>query len=269
MEKAEKQFIIKDLKHWTKQYDALPQYGFISGDHTFRSRRIFQARYLGPDSIVLTTTPNETNDSEFEVDEKYITDKFVSFSSLKYAYENQWKDIENFTVELFTIESYSWIKKNLKPDMQINSNFKVTCDLNPNQIINTEEKTMLDTILSYNKDAVKTATTLTATKAVTEIVTDKLASVLPAEASAVLNTPFGALLVANLAAVGVEMATGSLSHKTEKAARQVTEAMAVNAMQDILAQFDLPGLITSVMSIPEVSNLLSEDEANINVKLGI
>jgi hypothetical protein len=125
---------------------------------------------------------------------------------------------------------------------------------------NAEEKTMLDKVMSYNKEAVKSASTLAATKAVTQVVTDKLAAVVPAEVGAFLQTPLGAVVVANIAQVAVEVAADSMEYKTAGAARSVTKAMGTNAMSDVIAQFDLPGLVQSVLAIPEVSNAINDFE---------
>jgi hypothetical protein len=130
----------------------------------------------------------------------------------------------------------------------------------PNTKINVKgNKTMLNTLMNVNKRAAKTAATQTATRKVSELLTAKLVSVLPAESAAILNGPLGALIVANLAGVALILADDQLDSKTRTIGALVTDAMTVNAMADVLAKIDVTSLIQGVMSIPEVAALGETD----------
>ena len=118
---------------------------------------------------------------------------------------------------------------------------------------------MLDTVVTSNKQAAKTAATQIATRAVVEAVAIKLEPVLPEGAAAFLDTPLGMLTLANAANIGLQVGGQSLGYKVQKSAQVVVNAMLVNAMTDVMQQFDLPGLIESIMSITEVRELLDEE----------
>jgi len=120
-------------------------------------------------------------------------------------------------------------------------------------------KTMLDQVIDRNKTAAKIAGTQIATRKVTEVLVDKVAVMLPAEALPTLKSPLGALLIANLAGVALAMAENNMEYNTRKAATLVTEAMAVNAMTDVMTAFDLPGLISGILQIPEVKNVIDAE----------
>lgn len=133
-----------------------------------------------------------------------------------------------------------------------------------------EEKTMLSQVIDRNKTAAKVAGTQIATRKVTEVLVDKVAVMLPAEALPMLKSPLGALLVANLAGVALAMAENNMEHNTRAAATVVTEAMAVNAMTDVMTAFDLPGLISGILQIPEVKSVIdAETEVSIEDYPGV
>jgi hypothetical protein len=272
-----------------------PRYVFVDGvANNNTMRRIFKLTRRSKDKqYALSTIEGEPNSTRFEINGRYVKDKLISIEHMEELVESQ---VICFADKLFTAHSATWLKKQLIPgygygEDPSNGGNEVRamwdnmhCD--PNTVTmsramwhqkhsstkifnpeftqelttNAEEKTMLDKVMNYNKEAVKSASTLAATKAVTQVVTDKLAAVVPAEVGAFLQTPLGAVVVANIAQVAVEVAADSMEYKTAGAARSVTKAMGTNAMSDVIAQFDLPGLVQSVLAIPEVSNAINDFE---------
>ena len=113
-----------------------------------------------------------------------------------------------------------------------------------------ENKTMKSNIVDANVDAAKVAAKVTAGKTLNTVVLTKLKPHMPFGTKAYADTPFGAIVVANMANFAVQnFASGNSK------ARYAADAMMQSAMVEFAAEFNFEEMLAELLSsveLPEV-----------------
>ncbi len=111
---------------------------------------------------------------------------------------------------------------------------------------------------NLNKQAAVSAAVLTAGQVANSQLAKLAASRAPMMARGYIDTPVGRLVLANIASLAVTNFRSS-----DTTLKRLTDAMVVQAMQEIIGQLDIDGLIDELLSNSKVSKVIKNLEAQV------